>query len=179
MAMLQYLAVATIFSIGWPWKRITLRNWAFTAWMLVVAAVSIWLFVARNADMYAWIGLMVLPEEWTMRLFAYSWLSFATYFGYLGVLYLLRRSGALSWLQRRLGFGPCRRTKSLHRRMRGTWAAQMTAITGGRSPRAAKEASAASGAGAGGAGDVVVSSPLRAALDAAGPGYGSTATARG
>lgn len=174
MAMLQYLAVATIFSIGWPWKRITLRNWAFTAWMVVVAAVSIWLFVGRNAAAYEWIGLMVLPEEWTMRLFAYSWLSFFTYFAYLGVLYLLRRSGALSWLQRRLGFGPCRRTKSLHRRMRATWGAQMAAITAGRNP--AKEAPAGA-VGSAGSDDVVVASPLRAALDAARSGYGSTARA--
>jgi len=159
MSMLQYVAVAAIFSIGWPWKRSTLRNWAFTGWLAVVLAVSVFIFVKPVDAVYAWIGLQVLPLDWNITLFGMSWAAFASYFVFVAACVLARRRGAFSWAQRHLACGRCRRQPSLHRRLRAEWSRQLHAVTRGGKAEAGSHAA------------VVVASPLRASLAAQRPQF--------
>jgi hypothetical protein len=160
------VAVAAIFSVGWPWKQSTLRNWAFSGWLLLVLALALWLFAGATPGVFAWIGLLPLPGEWRLTLLGYSAASFLAYWCYLAMCYVARRTGALSALQRAAGVGCCRRRKSVHRRIREAWQRQMTAVilaNGGRGGARLKAADAF----ADGDTAVVVASPLRVAAAAA------------
>jgi hypothetical protein len=120
--MLQYVAVAAIFSIGWPWKLPTWRNCecdegrggggregvaappppntradVFTAWLAVVLAVSLLLCVRPDPALYGFLSLQRLPQEWHLTVLAWAWASFAAYFALVGAVFLARRRGMCRW----------------------------------------------------------------------------------
>lgn len=99
MSMLQYVAVAAIFSVGHPWKKPTHTNYAFSGWLLVVTATSIGLQLAPTAAIYEAISLMVFPSPWRIELLLWSAFSFACYFAYMGGIVWLKRRGVFSWCQ--------------------------------------------------------------------------------
>jgi hypothetical protein len=133
-----------------PPRALWLPDWAFTGWLAVVLAVSVFIFVKPVDAVYAWIGLQVLPLDWNMTLFGMSWAAFASYFVFVAACVLARRRGAFSWAQRHLACGRCRRQPSLHRRLRAEWSRQLHAVTRGGKAEAGSHAA------------VVVASPLRA-----------------
>ena len=122
MAMLQYVAVATIFSIGYPWKMATWRNVYFSGWLAIVTAVSIFIYVKPTAEVYDFIGLQRLPIDWHLELFGWSALSFASYFLFVGAAYLLRTRGVFKALA---CCSACRRTLPPHKVARAVWCRQL------------------------------------------------------
>ena len=111
MHAVQYIAVAIIFSNGYPWKRLIITNPIFSGWLAVVTVISIILFFWQNAFVYdvlslqVWIDLcnypkylmviytlyctQILPLDWNLRVLGMSFGSFVSYFIFLGIMQVI------------------------------------------------------------------------------------------
>jgi hypothetical protein len=92
--------------------------------LAIVTGVSIFIYVEPTQALYDYIGLQVLPKDWHLELFGWSWLAFVSYFVFVGACYLLRRRGLFSALSRNL---ICWRNSSklpLHKQCKGLWTKQ-------------------------------------------------------
>jgi len=117
MSCLQYVAVASIFSIGAPYKLGTHHNYIFLIWLLFCAVCAILLFFSVEDWVYWLIGMLVMPSEWNKEVFGWSVLSMGLYFIWWGVLILARYTGLL----RNINILFCGRKDSQHKRLRGMW----------------------------------------------------------
>jgi cation-transporting ATPase 13A2 len=120
MSCLQYSAVATIFSIGYPYKLATWRNPLFTVWLAFTTICGILLFFSVADWIYWLIGMQVLPTDWVNRVFGWSVLSFVLYFVWWGVLIAARYKGALRWI----AASCCGKRTAQHKRLRVSWREQ-------------------------------------------------------
>jgi len=119
LAMLQYVAVATIFSLGYPWKRPTYSNYAFSGWLAVVTITSVLLFIFPSKSIYDWLSLVVMPQAWQLELLVWSILALLSYFAVYGCIMYWKRKGAFAAATRHCR---CfRRQEKPHKRMRRHW----------------------------------------------------------
>ncbi|RYG55705.1 hypothetical protein EON66_04660 [archaeon] len=130
----------------------------FTTWLAIIFGVSVFLYVVQQRELYKFLSLQVLPHEWHMEVFAWSWGAFGGYFVFTAFLVAIKRAGAIRALQR-----GCRRafrrteTVSAHKTVRQAWKRVWTAPRGGGKLQGANAASLAlaSTSGAGGSSSMV------------------------
>jgi cation-transporting ATPase 13A2 len=120
MSCVQYVAVATIFSLGQPYKEGTHKNPIFLVWLLFCAVCAILLFFSVEGWIYWLIGMQELPSAWNRELFGWSVLSFFLYFAWWGLIVLARLRGGL----RAISNAFCGRKEAQHKRLRFAWRAQ-------------------------------------------------------
>ncbi len=80
IASLQFVACASIFSRGQPWKSSPLTNKPFIIWLLVCFISSLVLFLAPSQGLYDALSLQLLPKEFNILLLIIASFSFASYF---------------------------------------------------------------------------------------------------
>jgi cation-transporting ATPase 13A3/4/5 len=127
MASIQYVAVAIIFSVGYPWKKPTWTNRIFSGWLLVVTVINLLLFLSPNPVVgYNFLSLQVMPYNWNLVLLGLSLASFVGYFIFIAICYNLRARGVFRKLTNCL-----RRTQpKLHKLIKAEWKKQFKFDTG-------------------------------------------------
>ena len=66
----QYLIMAVLFAMGYPWKRPLITNLRFTAWCLVVLSLNLALLFSPSMSGFWRSDDVELPSEWRGRLLA-------------------------------------------------------------------------------------------------------------
>jgi hypothetical protein len=120
MSCVQYVAVATIFSLGQPFKEGTHKNPIFLFWLLFCALCAILLFFSVESWIYWLIGMQELPAAFTRQLFGWSMLSFCLYFAWWGLVVAARLRGGLRAISNLVRGA----REPQHKRLRFAWRAQ-------------------------------------------------------
>ena len=100
VAMFQYVAVAVIFSLGWPWLRPPWTNTPFSVWIAIASLVSALVLLSQNEVARNVLNLVYRPPAWNNEILVWSIGSVASYALFIAGLSALRRRGVFAAIVR-------------------------------------------------------------------------------
>jgi cation-transporting P-type ATPase 13A2 len=116
IASLQFVACASIFSRGQPWKSSPLTNKPFIIWLLVCFISSLVLFLAPSQGLYDALSLQLLPSDFNIVLLVIASFSFASYFlAMFALQYAKENTGFIRYLEESLFRGPPKAHKAIRK----------------------------------------------------------------
>jgi len=97
----QYIVIAFLFSLGRPWKAHPWTNWKFTIWLLIAAAASFALLLARDENGFFRSDDLFIPHHWRMIILLAAGMFTAAAITIELILSPTVRRARVAWQQRR------------------------------------------------------------------------------